>query len=205
MKSILKPIAAVVKIYPTIKPLYRRFSKPVNQAGDGCLNLYKDYQKESSKVKLKRNEHSLINNINQFCGYLLVVISYRFVFLVGWILILWFKWKDREKRSLKQVNLLVVVPEDNEVKIDAMESILSSFSSMYKTAKPKFLQFLVGQPSASLEIVGTNEDIKFYVSVPNQYRDMIEKQIYSVYAGADIKEVQEPNVILKMGWWNMPG
>ncbi len=144
---------------------------------------------------------SLINEyLISFVDILLVVIVVTgFVFLVGWILILWFKWKDREKRSLKQVNLLVVVPEDNEVKIDAMESILSSFSSMYKTAKPKFLQFLVGQPSASLEIVGTNEDIKFYVSVPNQYRDMIEKQIYSVYAGADIKEVQEPNVYTENG------
>ena len=32
---------------------------------------------------------------------------------------LWYKWKDREKRSLDLTTLLVVVPEDNEVKVDA--------------------------------------------------------------------------------------
>ncbi len=130
---------------------------------------------------------------------LMTVVAAGLIFLVGWGLILWIKWKDREEKSLKQINLLVVVPEDNEVKIDAMESIISSLGSMYKTAKPKFLQFLVSQPSASLEIVGTSEDIKFYVSIPENYRDMIEKQIYSVYAGADIQEMQEPNIYTENG------
>ena len=130
---------------------------------------------------------------------LMTVVAVGLIFLVGWGLILWIKWKDREEKSLKQINLLVVVPEDNEVKIDAMESIISSLGSMYKTAKPKFLQFLVSQPSASLEIVGTSEDIKFYVSIPENYRDMIEKQIYSVYAGADIQEMQEPNIYTENG------
>jgi hypothetical protein len=47
--------------------------------------------------------------------------------------------------------------------------------------------------------VGTGDDIKFYVSVPDKYRDMIEKQIYSVYAGADIQEVSEPNIYTENG------
>ncbi len=60
-----------------------------------------------------------------------MVLTAGFLFLIGWALVLWFKWKDREEKSLKQVNLLVAVPEDNEVKIDAMETIISSFGSMY--------------------------------------------------------------------------
>jgi hypothetical protein len=138
----------------------------------------------------------LISFVNVLVITILVV---GLVYLIIWGLILWFKWKDREERSLKQINLLVVVPEDNEVKIDAMETIISSFGSMYKTAKPKFMQFLTSQLSASLEIVGTSEDIRFYISIPEKYRDMIEKQIYSVYAGADIQEVAEPNIYTESG------
>jgi hypothetical protein len=146
------------------------------------------------------NEFAISGYLISFVNILLMTaLVVGLVFLIGWGLILWFKWKDREEKSLKQVTLLVVVPEDNEVKIDAMESIISSFGSMYKTAKPKFMQFLVGQPSASLEIVGTNEDIKFYISVPGKYRDMIEKQIYSVYAGADIQATEEPNIYTENG------
>ena len=107
---------------------------------------------------------------------------------------LWYKWKDREKRSLDLTTLLVVVPEDNEVKVDAMEQIINSFASLYKGARFKFMQRFVAQPSLSLEIIGTSEDIRFYICVPKKYRDLIEKQVYSVYAGADIKEVEEPNI-----------
>ena len=107
---------------------------------------------------------------------------------------IWYRFRDREKKSLDIVTLLVAVPEDNEAKIDAMEQIINSFSSLYKGAKFKFLQFITAQPSLSLEIVGTHEDIRFYVCTPKKYQDFIEKQIYSIYAGADVRVVDEPNV-----------
>lgn len=130
---------------------------------------------------------------------ILILLVSGLLFLLGWGFVIWYKWRDREEKSLKQVNLWVVVPQDNEVKIDAMEQIISSFASMYKSAKPKFLQMFVSQPSASLEIIGTGDDIKFYISIPEKYQDLIEKQIYSVYAGADIKAVDEINIYSKDG------
>jgi len=146
------------------------------------------------------NESILLDFLNTAISVLvLTVLISGLLFLVIWGLALWFKWKDREEKSLKQVNLMVAVPQDNEVKIDAMEQILNSFGSMYKSAKVKIFQSFIGQPSASLEIVGTDEDIKFYVSIPEKYQDLIEKQIYSVYAGADIKVVEEPNIYTKDG------
>ena len=146
------------------------------------------------------NESILIGYLNTFITVLLLTILIAgLLFLVCWGFFLWFKWKDREEKSLKQVNLLVAVPQDNEVKIDAMEQILNSFGSMFKSAKIKIFQSFISQPSASLEIVGTSEDIKFYVSVPEKYQDLIEKQIYSVYAGADIKVVDEPNIYTEKG------
>jgi len=114
--------------------------------------------------------------------------------LVGFGVVLWIRWKDREKKSLKMINLRLSMPEDNEVKIDSMEQVIASLANMYVKKKPKFLQFLVAQPNVTLEIVGTKEDIRFYVCVPEGYRQMVEKQIFSVYAGVEIEEVDDVNI-----------
>ena len=95
--------------------------------------------------------------------------------------ILWYRWRDREQKSLGLVTLLIMVPQENEVKIDAMEPIIASFGSLFKSARFKFLQWTVAQPSLSLEIIGNKDDIRFYISCPKKYQDMIEKQIYSVF------------------------
>ncbi|MDP4010067.1 MAG: DUF87 domain-containing protein [Candidatus Shapirobacteria bacterium] len=128
-----------------------------------------------------------------------VILVLALLGVLGYGLILWYRWKDREKRSLDLVTLLVSIPNDNEVKIDAMEQIISSLSSLYKSTDFKWLQSLVTQPNISMEIIGTHDDIKFYVSVPLKYQDFMEKQIYSVYAGADVKAVNDPNIYTEKG------
>ncbi len=140
---------------------------------------------------------------NQLISLVLMLVAGGLVLLLlvflGYVLVLWYRWKDREEKSLKMITLLVAVPEDNEVKIDAMEQIISSLSSIYKSAKFKFLQPIQAQESISLEIIGTSDEIKFYVSLPKDYQDLVEKQIYSVYAGADIQVVDEPNIYTEDG------
>lgn len=146
------------------------------------------------------NIDSFINQLWAFGFFVLILLlALLLLFVLGYALILWFKWKDRESKSLELATLLVVVPQDNEVKVDAMEQIINSFGTLYKSAKFKFLQRLETQPSLSLEIIGTNEDIRFYINVPKKYQDFVEKQIYSVYAGADIQEVDDPNIFSENG------
>ena len=132
-----------------------------------------------------------------FLGLLPAVAALLYFLFTAFLL--WFRWRDREKKSLELVTLLVVVPQDNEVKIDANEAIISSVASFYTSAKFKFLQTFVAQPSLSLEIIGNHDDIRFYISVPKKFQDLIEKQIYSVYAGADIQSVDEPNIFSETG------
>ena len=141
----------------------------------------------------------MANMANVMIMLVLMVLVLVLLWFLGAALILWYKWKDREKASLGYITLLVAVPEENEVKVDAMEQIINSLASLYKGAKFKFMQRLVAQPSVSLEIVGTNDDIRFYISTPKKYQDLIEKQIYSVYAGASVKEVDEPNIYHEEG------
>jgi len=137
--------------------------------------------------------------INMVVMLVVLVLVAALLWLLGAAAVLWYKWKDREEKSLNMVTLLVAVPEGNEVKIDAMEQIINSFASLYKGAKFKFLQRFVAQPSVSLEIIGTDEEIKFYICTPKKYQDLIEKQIYSVHAGADVAVVDEPNIFPEDG------
>ena len=110
------------------------------------------------------NQSLIVQQINTILVSLLIIVMIGvLIAFLGWIFLLWWKWKDREEKSLKLITLLVAVPQDNEIKIDAGEQIISSIGSLYKSAKIKFLQPLIAQPSVSLEIIGTHDDIKFYI------------------------------------------
>lgn len=110
---------------------------------------------------------------------------------LGYIFILWLRSRNREKKSLDYVLLQIAVPHNNEIKIDAAEQIFSSLASLHKGG---FLSFLNPQDHISFEIVGKPGDIRFYVSLPNKLRDLVEKQIYGSYPGAEMKEVDEYNI-----------
>ena len=110
----------------------------------------------------------------------------------------WWKHKDREKESLEFVTLLVSVPRDNEVKIDAMEQVFSALASIRNKGWWIFDR-LVRQEHLSFEIVAQKEDIRFYVSCPRNLLDLVEKQINGAWPGGDIVEVSEPNIFSKGG------
>jgi hypothetical protein len=145
-----------------------------------------------------------LNNISQqllsfFLILMFLVFGIVLLITIVYAIGLFLKFKNREKMSLEMVTLLIAVPKDNEIKIDAMEQIIASLSNISRSAKLKIFNFFVAQPMVSLEIIGTGEDIKFYMSVPKIHEDMIEKQIYSVYAGAHIEAVDEPNIFTEKG------
>jgi len=119
-----------------------------------------------------------------------------FLLILGEALIVWLRNKNREERSLKFVLLQVAVPRDNEIKIDAAEQMISALSSIRRGGRFSFLKL---QEHISFEIVGLPEDIRFYVSVPQNLKDMVEKQIHGAYPGADIKEVNEYNIFSDNG------
>jgi hypothetical protein len=126
---------------------------------------------------------------------LMAVFAAGLVFL-GYVLFLLWKYRDREQRSLDYVLLQVAVPRDNEIKIDAAEQLFSSLHSLYHSGK---LAFLKAQEHLSFEIVAKREDVRFYVSVPKKYKDLVEKQIHGSYPGADIRETEEYNMFSENG------
>jgi len=116
---------------------------------------------------------------------------------LAYMFVRWWKFKDREKKSLNFILLQIAVPRDNEIKIDTAEQMLASLFSIKKGGG--VLKSLQAQDHLSFEIVARKEDIRFYVSVSAKLRDLVEKQIHGAYPGADIKEVDEYNVFTDHG------
>lgn len=110
---------------------------------------------------------------------------------LAYILLQWWIHKDREEESLGFVLLSVKVPRDNETKIDAAEQF---FASLYTLHSGGFWQKFKPQEHISFEIVGLKEDIRFFISCPGRLQDLVEKQLYGAYPGAEITEVDEYNI-----------
>jgi hypothetical protein len=92
--------------------------------------------------------------------------------------------------------LQIAVPKGNEIKIDAMEQMFASLTSIKKGGwKMRFSH----QTTISFEILARHEDIRFYVWTPNSIKDLVEKQIHGAYPDARITQVEEYNIFTKDG------
>ncbi|PIR61162.1 MAG: hypothetical protein COU68_00855, partial [Candidatus Pacebacteria bacterium CG10_big_fil_rev_8_21_14_0_10_45_6] len=123
---------------------------------------------------------------------LLILILCVFVYM----LFQWLKHRNRERYALDFVSLVIRVPKDNEIKIDAAEQM---FAGLYSLKKTGFKRFFTVEDSFSFEIVALKESIAFYVSCPKKIRDLVEKQVHGAYPEADIKEVDEINIFNQKG------
>lgn len=120
--------------------------------------------------------------------------------VAGYLFLQLFRWREREEHALDFVTLQVVVPRDNEVKIDAMEQFFSSLYTLYRGKSNWFdFEFLKVQEHVAFEIVALPGDIRFYVSAPNKHRELIEKQIHGTYPGAVVSEVEDYNIFSEQG------
>jgi len=118
------------------------------------------------------------------------------VSLLGYIAFTFFKWREREDKSIDSVLLQIAVSRTNEIKIDAMEQI---FASLFSIKKGGWKQKFSFQPSISFEIVARKEDIRFYVWCPRPLKDLLERQVHGGYPDAEILEVDEYNLFAKEG------
>ena len=128
-------------------------------------------------------------------GVIIFICLVIFAFL-GYLFFLWWRERDREERSFNMVLLQVVLPRDNEIKIDAAEQL---FQSLYSLKKGGRFSFLKPQAYFSLEIVGRSKDIRFYVCTSRSSQDLVERQIYAFYPQAVVTPVDEHNIFSKKG------
>jgi len=139
-----------------------------------------------------------VSTIMTNLAYALVFLALGFCGLLalGYAFLLWIRNRNREEYSLSFVTLEVALPRDNEIKIDAAEQL---FASLYSVKNDEWYSFLLSEHAVSFEIVGKKEDIRFYVSVPHELMELVEKQIHGAYPGAEIKTVEEPTIFTENG------
>ncbi len=135
---------------------------------------------------------SLSNMFNVIIAVFVVLVLLAIIivgiFAVTYVLMIWYKNRDREKQSLDSTLLQISLPRDNEIKIDAAEQMFASFAGIKAHG---MFSFLKNPPHISFEIVGMPEDIRFYIYTPNKYKDLVEKQINASYPDAEIRVVEE--------------
>jgi hypothetical protein len=130
---------------------------------------------------------------------LLVVLIAGLLMVFFYFFLMWVRHRKRETEALNSTLLQVTVPRDNEIKIDAAEQMFSSLYAIRKTYDKDRLAFFKSQPHLSFEIVGLPGDIRFYINVPNNLRDFVEKQINGSYPDAEIVPVTSPAAKQKEG------
>jgi hypothetical protein len=108
------------------------------------------------------------------------------------------------KRSLGMVFLRVIIArkdsdmdekketvKDFREQISIMEQLFASLKSLYSTT---LSWWLFGQEYISLEYVAHNEEIYFYIVVPERAKLLVEKQIIGFYPDCLIEETEEVNI-----------
>src|SRR5260221_11505494 len=125
-----------------------------------------------------------------------IVVFFLFGLALAYMVLQWLRNRGREKYSLEFKVLKVLLPRDNEIKIDAAEQM---FASLYSLKKSWPQSWFSPEDHFTFEIVALRESIAFYVTAPARLQDLIEKQIYGAYPSAEIAEADEPNIFSEGG------
>jgi hypothetical protein len=141
-----------------------------------------------------------LNQILLPITYLLIL---AILILGSWLFINRLKNKGQITRALNMSLFLITLPkkvkkEEGEAPkaqkeiISVMEQLYASLSNIKETKGT----FLYGQPYLVFEIATPHagEEIAFYMAVPRNYEDVIEKQIHGFYPQAAIEKTEDYNI-----------
>ena len=139
-----------------------------------------------------------MNNFIEIFFLVIVIIVCLFVILKL------LRKKEDFKRSLKLTFLSITLPKkdsdlderhetakDFKEMISIMEQLYSSLKSIYSG---KLLKKILWQDLLSFEYIAHEGEIYFYMVIPKNYRNLVEKQINSYYPDAIIEETTEINI-----------
>jgi len=128
----------------------------------------------------------------------------RFIFDIGWIwlpIVLAVAFFETWMYYIKRVYwqgidwriLEIRPPRDIERTPKIMEQVFAGFWGIFGTVTTKYQKYFEGrtQDYFSLEIVGINGEIHFFIRGAAKFRNLIEAQIYSQYPQAEIKEIDD--------------
>src|SRR6056297_573761 len=87
--------------------------------------------------------------------------------------------KAKKEKGKNYICLTIDVPKDNDQGPEAVERMFAHLAGIDKKDK------------ISLEIVGKEGEIQFFIYLASCYRDLVEAAIYTAYPSAEILEVED--------------
>jgi len=131
------------------------------------------------------------------------IILAAFFFIVVFSAVLtWFKSREEIKRSLNMALFLVTLPKQfkNETKEKEKneKELVAVMEQFYATLAKLDNSFWHGPSHFSFEIAveSASQEIGFYVGAPRKFEKLIEQQIHSFYATAQIERVEDYNIFM---------
>ncbi len=131
----------------------------------------------------------------------LIIIS-----LFSYIWLLYLRKKADLQRTLKLAFFKITIPKkdsdldekretlkDFKEAISLMEQLLSSLKSIQSS---KYKKRILWQDIISLEYLALKDEIYFYIIIPKDYKELLEKQINWFYPDAIVEETLEENIFL---------
>lgn len=115
------------------------------------------------------------------------------ILLCALLIELWMKYL--QIKAIKKINWLLLevkIPRDIEKTPKAMEQIFAGFHGVFSGVK--FLdKYLYGkvQKWFGLEIAGIGGAVYFFIRTPEEFKNLVEAQIYAQYPHAEISEVSD--------------
>lgn len=140
----------------------------------------------------------MLEILNIYFGFLDVFFGVAWIWLPVILAVIFFKsWmyyiQRFHWRQLDWVLLEVKPPKEMESSPKNMEQIFAGLWGAIGTVGYKYEKYIKGviQDYFSFELVGLNGEAHFYLRTQKKFRNLVEAQVYSQYAQAEIKEVQD--------------
>jgi len=136
--------------------------------------------------------NGILNSILQvFAWVWWIVIPLGLIFIAWdfWKFYIHFKFLKTVKYNLLEIH----IPKDIIKTPKSMENIFATFHATKMSIDTLKKKYIEGQTQLwlSLEIVGTGGGVAFYIRTPEQFRNLIEAQIYAQYPDAEIVEAED--------------
>jgi hypothetical protein len=136
--------------------------------------------------------NGILNSILQvFAWVWWIVIPLGLIFIAWdfWKFYIHFKFLKTVKYNLLEIH----IPKDIIKTPKSMENIFATFHATRMSIDTLKKKYIEGQTQLwlSLELVGTGGGVEFYIRTPEQFRNLIEAQIYAQYPDAEIVEAED--------------
>ncbi len=145
---------------------------------------------------------ALIVDVFRFVWFLILPFALYKVFRPLWMDYI----MDVYTTGMKFEMVEIVPPRNTERSPQPMESVFAGLQGT-RSYIPIYHEFCLGvtPPGFSLEIVGTNGQVRFFVDLPSNFRPVLESHFYAQYPDVEIRDAQSyvgqvPAIIPNKDW-----